>query len=57
MLKRLKKPPNTRSIPRDSQSLGASWLFSSKADSAGDSVSELNAEMMVEIEIVSANCL
>ncbi|MNS63059.1 hypothetical protein D3C72_961440 [compost metagenome] len=56
-MKRLKKPPNTRSIQRDSQSLGASWLLSSSADSAGDSVSELNAEMMVEIEMVSANCL
>ena len=34
----------------------ASCGFSSSAASAGDSVSELNAEITVEIAIVSANC-
>ncbi len=43
------------SMPRVSASLGASWLFSSKAASAGDSVSELNAEITVEMAMVSAN--
>ena len=49
--------PRPLSIARASQSFGASWLLSSRAASAGDSVSELKAEMTVEIEIVSANCL
>ncbi|MNN08120.1 hypothetical protein D3C81_1209680 [compost metagenome] len=56
-MKRLKKPPKTLSMPRVSQSFGASWPRSSRADSAGESVSELKAEMIVEIEMVSANCL
>ncbi len=44
-------------MPRVSASFGASWDFSSTAASAGDSVSELNAEITVEIATVSANCL
>ncbi len=44
-------------MPRESQSFGASWPRSSSADKAGDSVSELKAEMMVEMAMVSANCL
>ena len=44
-------------MPRVSASLGASWLLSSSAASAGDSVSELIAEITVEIAMVSANCL
>ena len=31
--------------------------FNSTAESAGDSVSELNAEMMVLMAMVNANCL
>ena len=38
-------------------SLGSSRDLSSRAASAGDKVSELMAEMTVEIAIVSANCL
>ena len=56
-LKPRKNQPNTRSMPRVSASFGASWAFSSSAASAGDSVSELKAEITVEIAIVSANCL
>jgi hypothetical protein len=37
-------------------SFGASCDFSSNAASAGDSVSELMAEITVEIAMVSANC-
>ena len=48
--------PSTFSMPRASQSFGASCGFSSAAASAGLSVSELNAEITVEIAIVSANC-
>ena len=44
-------------MPRVSASLGWSWPFSSRAASAGDSVSELMAEMTVLIAIVTANCL
>ena len=43
-------------MPRASQSFGASWPLSSSADSAGDKVSELKAEMTVEKAMVSANC-
>jgi hypothetical protein len=35
--------------------LGASWRRSSSAESAGDSVSELMAEITVEMAMVSAN--
>src|SRR3984957_13286170 len=42
---------------RVKRSGAASCDLSSSADNAGDSVSELNAEMTVEIAIVSANCL
>ena len=44
-------------MARVSASFGASWPFSSKAASAGDNVSELKAEITVEIATVSANCL
>jgi hypothetical protein len=44
-------------MTRVSASLGASWPFSSSAANAGDSVSELIAEITVEIAIVTANCL
>ena len=44
-------------MPRVSQSFGASRGRSSSALSAGDSVSELNAEITVLIAIVTANCL
>ncbi len=47
--------PNARSIPRVRRSFGASWPFSNTAASAGLSVSELNAEITVEIAMVSAN--
>jgi hypothetical protein len=56
-LKRLKKPPKARSISHDSLSGFAPCGFSSSAARAGDSVSELKAEMTVEIAMVSANCL
>ena len=58
--KRLNGPntqPNARSIRRDSISFGASCDFSSFAARAGDRVSELIAEITVEIAIVTANCL
>src|SRR3546814_20377881 len=56
-LNQLKNPPNTRFMPRVSQS-GLSWCpLSSRADSAGDRVRELNAEITVEMAIVMANCL
>ena len=42
-------------MKRVSASLGASWPRSSRAASAGDSVSELIAEITVEIAIVTAN--
>ena len=35
----------------------ASWPLSSSAASAGDSVSELKAEITVEMAMVIANCL
>ena len=54
-LKRRKKRPNTRSMPRVSESGCAPCGLSSTAASAGDSVSELNAEITVEMAIVSAN--
>ena len=42
-------------MPRVSASFGASWPFSSNAARAGDKVSELIAEITVEMAIVSAN--
>ncbi len=42
-------------MPRVSRSFGSPWPLSSVAASAGESVSELNAEITVEIAIVSAN--
>ncbi len=42
-------------MPRVSTSFGAPCAFSSSAASAGESVSELIAEITVEIAIVSAN--
>ena len=57
LLKPPKKRPSTRSMPRVSASLGAWWSFSSMAARAGDSVSELMAEITVEMAMVSANCL
>ncbi|MNV34907.1 hypothetical protein D3C71_1263410 [compost metagenome] len=56
-LKPRNRPPNTLSIPRVSASLGSLWPLSSSADRAGDSVSELIAEITVEIAMVTANCL
>ena len=44
-------------MTRANQSFGASWSLSNTAHSAGESVSELNAEMTVEIAMVMANCL
>jgi hypothetical protein len=55
-LKRVKNQPNERSIQRVSRSFGASCERSSSAASAGDSVSELNAEITVEMAMVSENC-
>jgi hypothetical protein len=43
-------------MTRDKPSFGASLPLSSSAASAGDRVSELNAEMTVEKAIVRANC-
>ena len=54
-LKTRKNGPSSQSMPRVSQSLGASWPFSSIAASAGDKVNELIAEITVDIAIVSAN--
>ena len=56
-LNQWKKRPNTLSMPRVTASLGASWGRSSRAAKAGDKVSELNAEITVEIAMVAANCL
>ena len=44
-------------MPRVSQSFFAPRGCSKMAASAGDSVSELKAEITVEIAIVTANCL
>lgn len=49
--------PNKRSINRDGPSFGASCGLSSMAASAGDRVSELIAEITVEMAMVTANCL
>jgi hypothetical protein len=49
--------PNARSMKRDSASLGAPCACSNLAASAGESVSELIAEITVEMAMVTANCL
>ena len=49
--------PNRNSITLVTASFFASCPRSSSAESAGESVSELNAEMTVLIAIVTANCL
>ena len=54
-LKARKPRPNTRSMARVGRSGGAPCGLSRMAASAGDSVSELKAEMSVEKAIVSAN--
>src|SRR3546814_10008836 len=48
-------PPNMRSSSREKPSFGASWALSRLAASAGDRVSELKAEITVEMAMVSAN--
>jgi len=48
--------PNARSMKRVGRSLGASWARRRRAASAGLSVSELKAEITVEMAMVSANC-
>ena len=42
---------------RHNQSFGSWWFLSKTAHNAGESVSELKAEMTVEIAMVMANCL
>jgi hypothetical protein len=54
-LKRAKKRPNSLSMPRVSASGLASCGLSSTAARAGESVSELNAEITVEMAMVKAN--
>ncbi|MNP65476.1 hypothetical protein D3C76_1610670 [compost metagenome] len=49
--------PSSFSRNREKRSLGAWWSFSSTAARAGDRVSELNAEITVEMAMVRANCL
>src|SRR5579871_5525286 len=56
-LKGRKNQPNAFSIERANQSLGAPCSLSNTAQSAGERVSELIAEMTVEIAMVIANCL
>src|SRR6478735_10908190 len=56
-LKGRKNQPSAALRMRVKRSGGASCALSRTADSAGDKVSELNAEITVEIAIVSANCL
>ncbi len=57
LVEALEEAADTRSMPRVSQSFGSSWPFSSNAASAGESVSELNAEITVEMAMFIANCL
>jgi hypothetical protein len=52
-----KNQPSRRSISRERISFGAPCVCSNLAASAGDKVSELIAEITVEIAIVTANCL
>ena len=54
---RLKKRPKSLSISEETGSFFAPCGFSSSAARAGDSVSELKAEITVEIAMVNANCL
>ena len=56
-LKPRNSQPKILSIHRVSASFGAACDLSSSAASAGERVSELIAEMTVEIAMVSANCL
>ncbi|MNF09337.1 hypothetical protein D3C80_2099770 [compost metagenome] len=49
------QPLKPRSIHLERRSFGAPFAFSSMAARAGDRVSELNAEITVEIAMVSAN--
>jgi len=51
------QPPNSLSSILEKRSFGASWLRSNTAARAGDKVSELKAEITVEIAMVKANCL
>lgn len=58
--KRLNGPnsqPKHLAIKRSNLSLGAEWGTNSFAARAGDRVSELMAEMTVEMAMVTANCL
>src|SRR5437867_3361165 len=52
-----KSQPIDRSIVRANQSLRAWWSLSNTAHNAGERVSELNAEITVEMAMVMANCL
>ncbi len=56
-LKGRKNQPNSRSMPEASQSFLASCGLSNTAHRAGERVSELKAEITVEIAMVMANCL
>ncbi|MNG10689.1 hypothetical protein D3C84_941750 [compost metagenome] len=51
------QPPKSVSRTLEKRSFGASWLLSSTAANAGDRVSELKAEITVEMAMVKANCL
>ena len=55
-LKPRKNQPNSVSATRCTRSRGAPCGSSNRDASAGLNVSELNAEITVEIAIVSANC-
>src|SRR4029077_6744593 len=56
LLNPLKSHPSNPSIIRWNKSFFAPPGFRSRAARAGDSVSELSAEIAVETAIVSANC-
>jgi len=51
------KAADDLSIIRANQSFRAWWSLSNTAHNAGERVSELNAEMTVEMAMVMANCL
>ncbi|MCY1422233.1 hypothetical protein D9M71_379090 [compost metagenome] len=51
------QPPSSLSRNREKRSFGAWWSLSKTAAKAGDNVSELNAEITVEMAMVKANCL
>ena len=57
LLKRRKNQPSAASMPRVRRSFLAACGRSSSAASAGERVSELNAEITVATAMVSANCL